>query len=231
MNILAIDTSTENLEIALKTEKGSLSFTLKMGLRHSVTLLPWIEKLLDEAEISPKNINLIVCALGPGSFTGLRIGLATAKGIAMGNGASIIGIPTLDFMANHFDFFDGCVIPVINAKKQRFYSAVYANGKRESDYLDIPREAFPEYIKNYQKVLFTGPAGGTIYNFFDRNFPEMRNSIFYSQPSFSSPFSLLELGEKRYNINGGDRIENLVPLYLRKSEAEIKKFGESKNVR
>ncbi len=230
MNILALDTSTENLGIALKTERGQMTFTLKMGLRHSVTLLPWIDKLLKEANISPDNLNLIVCAIGPGSFTGLRIGLSTAKGMAMGSGASIIGIPTLDFMANHFDFFDGYVIPVINAKKQRFYSAVYTNGTRESEYLDIPRETFNKYIKKSRKTLLTGPSGYTIYNFFKENYPSMRNFIFYSPPLLPSPLSLLELGEKKYNINGGDKIDQLIPLYLRKSEAEIKKFGESKNV-
>ncbi len=229
MNILAIDTSTESMGIGIKTEEGIATFSLKTGFKHSVTLVPWIEKILNELNLSSSDINLIVTSIGPGSFTGLRIGLSTAKGIAMGNDAAIVGIPTLDFMAYPLRFFKGSVVPVINARKKRFYTAIYRKGKRISEYLDIHKEEFQEHLKNNDEIILTGPDAKELYTFFINNKIASTESFFYFNMEIPSIIALIEMGEEHYNKYGKDNINDMVPLYLRKSEAEIKKFGETKN--
>jgi tRNA threonylcarbamoyladenosine biosynthesis protein TsaB len=124
LNIIAIDTSTETLGICLKTDKIIIRISQRANFKHAETLAPWIEKLCIEAEIRPKDFNLIVISIGPGSFTGLRIGIATAKGLAAGAECPVTGVSGLDASAWTHKYFSGTVIPVINAKKNRIYSAL-----------------------------------------------------------------------------------------------------------
>ncbi len=228
MNILAIDTSTEYLMVGLESDKGTISLSARMGLKHATTLLPWIERILKDASIKPDKLELIVCSIGPGSFTGLRIGLATVKGLVMGTGCSVVGIRSLDHFAFPYSFFDGAVVPVINAKKNRYYAAIYVGGKRESDYLDIGFEALSERLKGYDKILFTGPVAVKVGELFRGK--ELPSRVARINVAFHPESeSLIRLGVQKYQETGGESVENLVPFYIRKSEAEIKKFGAEGN--
>ena len=128
MNILSIDTSGEILHLGLKSGETFLENTRDMGLKHAETLTPLIRSLMEEIDLSPKALDLVVCSQGPGSFTGLRIGLATAKGISEGAGCPLVSIPTLVALAEPWRDFEGIVMPVIDAKKTAVLHPVFPEG-------------------------------------------------------------------------------------------------------
>lgn len=156
MNIVVFDTSAEALEGAVSAG-GKFFFRSVSGFRHSETLLPTISSLLNDAELTMNSIGLIACTKGPGSFTGLRIGMATAKGLSMALGIPWVAVPTLDYLAQPFRSLAGPVVPVLDARKNRLYAAVYFHGQRQGDYLDISFADLIEKLDGYPEVLFTGP--------------------------------------------------------------------------
>ena len=220
MNILAFDTSTENLGIALKTEKSLYTISLNESLKHSEKLLPLAETLFNAAGINAKDINLVVCSKGPGSFTGLRIGMATAKGIAFALSVPFVSVPTLDFLALNLSFFDGAVIPVIDAKRARYYTAIYENGDRKTDYLDAEYKEIIELSKKYQKILLTGPYANKLYNDILCNKDIADKNIFLDPCFKNNKVDIcLEIGADLYSKGITDS-EDSGPIYIRKSDAE-----------
>jgi tRNA threonylcarbamoyladenosine biosynthesis protein TsaB len=220
LNTLAIDTSTENLIIGLKSDKKYALFSFNAGYKHGEILAPWIKKLCNELHIKIKRLNLIVTSIGPGSFTGLRIGLATAKGLSIGANCPIVGVSTLDVLAYEFIFCSDIVIPVLDAKKKQIYCALYQEGKRLSDYFDIKPVALLDVINIKKNIILTGPFAPEIYDFLKLKLG-CKKIILNPNYSFINPYTLLELGIKLYK-KGGDQSRVIAPLYLRKSQAEIK---------
>ncbi len=219
MNVLAIDTTTESLNLALKKTSGEVAtVSVKMGYRHCEMLAPWIRIILETASVAPGEIDLVVCAHGPGSFTGLRIGIATAKGLAMGSNIPLVLVSSLDAIAYGLQFVNGTVLPVIDAKKNRFYTAVYRGTERISDYMDIKIDEFSTLVQGSDEVLLSGPAAGTIFTYLGNDASGVR-----IDPAFFTynPVLLLELGKKRFEAGEKDGLDTDGPLYLRKSEAEI----------
>jgi len=222
MNIIAFDTSTENLGIALKTEKSLYTIALNESLKHSEKLLPLAETLFKAACIKAENIDLVVCSKGPGSFTGLRIGMATAKGIAFALSVPFVSVPTLDFLAFNLSFFDGAVIPAIDAKRGRYYSAIYEKGTRQTDYLDAEYNEIIELSKTYKKILLTGPYGSKLYNDILFNKDIADKNIFLDPCSKESKVNVcLEIGADLYSKGIIDS-DDSGPIYIRKSDAEEK---------
>jgi len=129
MYILAIDTSTRFLRVAAAKEHEILASHIDDGkANHSDQLIPAIDEVLKKAHIRLKDIDTIALSIGPGSFTGLRIGVASVKAINMALGTKIVAISTLDVIAHNFtDSQEHILCPVIDAKKQKVYSAFYIN--------------------------------------------------------------------------------------------------------
>ncbi len=223
MNILSLDTSTEALGLCLQADNQLRISIIKAGLKHSETLLPKLNQIILEAGITPRNLQLIVCSIGPGSFTGVRIGLATAKGIAEGCGCPLIGISNLDALAYRFRYFDGLVAPVLSAMRKRYYSALYQKGVRVSDYLDISLDALVERLSAPGRILLTGSQGDALFKRL-QSAGSCTITLDAGYP-LTDPQALLEIGQKLYNENRLP-VEEIKPLYLRKSEAEINLYGE-----
>ena len=222
MNILAFDTSTENLGIALKKDKNLYTIALNESLKHSEKLLPLTETLFNAAAIKAENIDLVVCSKGPGSFTGLRIGMATAKGMAFALSVPFVSVPTLDFLASSLSFFNGAVIPVIDAKRARYYTAIYENGNRKTDYLDAEYKEIIELSNKYKKILLTGPYSAKLHNDILCNKDIAAENVFLDPCANDSKVSIcLEMGADLYSrrITDSDDSE---PIYIRKSDAEEK---------
>jgi len=127
MKLLAIDTSTKFLGTAIAENEDILaSFRDDGNLRHSALLIPAIDKLLKECALKLKDIDAIALSIGPGSFTGLRIGVATAKGMNLALGIPIIAVPTLDVIAYNFiGEKERMLCPLIDAKKAKVYVCLY----------------------------------------------------------------------------------------------------------
>jgi tRNA threonylcarbamoyladenosine biosynthesis protein TsaB len=127
----------------------------------------------------------------------------------------------LDAYSQGFEYFDGAILPVIDARKKRVYSSIYYKGIKKSKDMDISPEELLELVKDYNKVLITGP-GAKLFS----NLPEINNRI-YIDHSFksTSSFDILNLGKKKFLEYGTDA-NGIGPVYLRKSEAEISLYGE-----
>jgi tRNA threonylcarbamoyladenosine biosynthesis protein TsaB len=222
--VLALDCATEILGLCLKTNSATLSFSKKAGFMHAESLAPWIERLCRDAGIKPAEIELVVAGTGPGSFTGLRIALATAKGLALGASCSVVGVSTLDAQGWKFRNFHCAVVPVIDARKKRLYSAVYREGKRLTEYLDISEQELIAKLSALSEpqsgFLITGPYANRLC---ERLAQSDAQIPFTLDPEYCmiDPCCLLELGTELFKSDG-DRADTLTPLYLRKSEAEIK---------
>ena len=219
MTTLAIDTATEGACVSLKTDDGRFyerySFA---GLRHTQTLMLTIDSILQESECPAKGIDVVVCAKGPGSFTGLRIGMATAKGLAEATGCSVVSVPTLDVGAYRFAPFPGAVVPVIDARKKRVYCAVYRSNRRETDYLDIDPEDIPSLLRDGEPALLTGFDEGFLQAIAE-NIPGIGID---PCPFAARGWAFIELGVKAYNSGNVDTVGD-GPLYIRKSDAEVQK--------
>jgi len=216
VNVLAFDTSTKIFSIALNTMNSHFEFSCSLGFKHSELLVGEIEFFLKRAKISLSELDLIVCSKGPGSFTGLRIGMSTAKGLSMGSGVPMVTIGTMDMMAYGLDYFKGIVMPVIDARKKRFYTAFFNNGLKISEDLDLPPSEILTKLKDYERVLITGPDVEEFRTL--KDFP--KNIIFDQINKKTWAANLIELGIREFKTSGASP-EDEGPLYLRRSEAEI----------
>ena len=132
MLILALDSSAIVASVALcENDRTVASFTVKNGNTHSETLLPMVESVLHCAQVEVNDVDLFACSVGPGSFTGVRIGAATLKGLAFGKNKPCIGVSTLEALAQNLVPFEGLICPVMNARRGQVYNALFAceNGK------------------------------------------------------------------------------------------------------
>ena len=177
-----------------------------------------MEILLRMSGISRADLEGIACMEGPGSFTGLRIGFACAKGLSFGLKIPIIPVPTLDCMAYSFSFWPGMVLPLIDAKKNAFFCALYRQEKRISDYLDISIDEIISLLKNNSSsfpLLLTGPAASLVYPLVNGLFP---GTVLTTDCKQGYAIELLKLAEKAHILTAG---VNCGPMYLRKSDAEL----------
>lgn len=207
MNILAFDSATDKLYIALRTDKGTLSCCLDEACQHSEELLPSIISLCGKSGIGLKDINMIVTTRGPGSFTGLRIGMATAKGIAMGALCPVRSVSSLLCYSSHLS--EGRVVAVIDAKKARWYTAVFDNGKRISEDSDLTDEEVAALVEDGD--IITGPDSGRVCEMLENAGKKVRKDsceINYAE-------ALLSLWQNVENDDIGQG-----PVYIRRSDAE-----------
>ncbi|MDR2134264.1 MAG: tRNA (adenosine(37)-N6)-threonylcarbamoyltransferase complex dimerization subunit type 1 TsaB, partial [Treponema sp.] len=130
MNLLAIDTATSVFSAALETDQGVWYFETSSGMRHSELLTDTVDMLVKKSGLVPADLEGVLCMRGPGSFTGLRIGFAAAKGLALSLNIPFLPLSTLDCMAHAFSGWPGLVVPVIDAKKRAFVYALYSGGRR-----------------------------------------------------------------------------------------------------
>ena len=145
MIILSIDSSTPVAGIAVSDGKKLLGeVMINTQNTHSEKLMPMVAQLLHDLQMSIQQIDAVAITCGPGSFTGLRIGMATAKGIVQGGNKKLIAIPTLDTLAQNLNHYPGIICPIMNAQKKQVYTAIYKSTEtgmdRLSDYQAIEAE-------------------------------------------------------------------------------------------
>jgi tRNA threonylcarbamoyladenosine biosynthesis protein TsaB len=158
MNILAVDSSGNVCAAAVLKDERILSEYYVDNLKtHSETLEPMADACLSAAGLSLKDIDLFACAVGPGSFTGLRIGAGMIKAFAHASGKSAIGVNTLDALAFTVSGTDEIVCPVIDARRGEVYTAVYRGGERAGEYRAMSLTDLLAELKG-QRVVFCGDA-------------------------------------------------------------------------
>jgi tRNA threonylcarbamoyladenosine biosynthesis protein TsaB len=161
MNILSFDTSTDHLTIAvMKGGKAVARFHRKVGRNHSTLLVPTIARMLAKARLKTSALDLIAVGVGPGSFTGLRIGAAVAKGLSYATGVPVAAVPTFDAIAQNGAREKGVVCVVLDARKGKVYGCLYKSdgkySKRISKYLLMPAADLLKLCGKYDKVVFMG---------------------------------------------------------------------------
>jgi tRNA threonylcarbamoyladenosine biosynthesis protein TsaB len=217
VNVLAFDTSCEYLSVAVEVDGRRFCADRLLGLRHSEHLVPAIERLMDDAGLAAGDLDLVACAGGPGSFTGLRIGMATAKGIAAGAGIPVVSVPSPDVYAAPYAMMPGAVVPIIDAKKAQVYCAVYVKGQRSTDILDLPPEevrlAIEAAAGKDTPVLLVGPHPLLVSEL-------LPGASVAPYGAWASAIALLDLAKSRLETHGADQDLD-GPVYVRKSEAEL----------
>ncbi|MDR2741804.1 MAG: tRNA (adenosine(37)-N6)-threonylcarbamoyltransferase complex dimerization subunit type 1 TsaB [Treponema sp.] len=221
MNILAIDTATSVLKAAVASGNDVRCIEYDAGLTHSEALLVLTDTLMKISGLDKRKMDFVACMKGPGSFTGLRIGYAAAKGLSLALGIPVVSVPTLDCMAARFSFWPGPVIPIIDAKKQRYFTALYQGRDCVSDYMDADASGIAAAAAQIPgDLLLTGPDAAML-------FPELTRLMEDSRKISLDPFGrygrireLLEISQKYFILNKVDDVSS-GPLYLRKSDAEL----------
>jgi len=224
MKILGIDTATPILALGIVEEQKVLSeIKFEAGRSHAQLLLPNIEKIFKDTGLEIKNLDGIAISIGPGSFTGLRIGLATAKGLCFASGKPLITVPTLDALAYLNLSVPYPLVPVLDAKKNEVYAAVYDTGeevlKRVSDYWVLTIEKLVAKIP--EEVIFLGP-GSEVFKERLKELCGEKAHFLKGEKNLPSGTAVAFLGlEKLKHSDFGD-LEKVEPLYLRSSEADLK---------
>ena len=224
MRILAFETSAKAGSVALLDEKKLLGESYQnTGLTHSQTLMVMAEDLLKQCGKSVSDITAVAVAEGPGSFTGVRIGVAAAKGFAWGCEKPVYGVSTLEAMALGLGAWDGYVCPVMDARRSQVYNALfYVNqGKLERITEDraISLEDLKKEVKNLSKPVFLVGDGSILcYNTLLESVPNLVLPPEHRQHQRAVGVALAAL----QRIAAGDPGDGvgLSPNYLRLSQAE-----------
>lgn len=226
MNILAADTSSQALSVALKTDSFFEERTsMGRSLQHSERLVPTVLELCKDAGITTQEVELLACTRGPGSFTGLRIGMAALKGMAYGLEKPLVSVSTMEVLANCVPCFDGAVVTVMDAKKQRWYLAVFekktsAPATRIMADTDGTEADLMKVLEPYDRILVTGPDAELFAPVLQNIYGTKKTVISDAVSARATSLSLIDCAVRKYEKDGADDIGQ-GPVYLRKSDAEI----------
>lgn len=224
MKILALDSSGPNCSVSLvDDQKVVANFNLNNGITHSETLVPLVDELFKFSKMSINEIDAFACSIGPGSFTGLRIGIATIKGFALSLKKPVISVPTLLSLAYNVPYFDGIVCTVLDARNDNVYSALFnVKGKPEmiGSYITDTIDTLVDELKKYNSnILFVGDGSVSFKERFTNEFNERA----FFMPSHLNEQTALSVAKAAYDkaiLNDYDSVDAMHPLYLRKSQAE-----------
>jgi tRNA threonylcarbamoyladenosine biosynthesis protein TsaB len=233
MRILGIDSSADTVAVSLLEDKVlKASFCGNMKKTHSNTLLPTIEYLLSYAGLKPDDIDLYCVAVGPGSFTGIRIGVATVKGLSFANNCRVCAVSTLEAMAYSFADREGeYVCPVLNARRGDVYNALFkiTNGipVRITDDDSFHASTLEKILKPYENVLFCGDGVQVIGKIFTERKVNAQNELLTYPTGVGVALAGLAAYERGEYTTGTE----LAPVYLKPSQAErerIEKLNDKK---
>ena len=158
MKILAIDSCAGTSSVAVLEDEALLAlYTVNSGNTHSETLLPMIRDTLSTLGISNDDIDAYAVSYGPGSFTGVRIGVSTVKGLALGRNKPCVEVSTIEALATNLDGFDGVICPVMNARRGQVYTGIFKNGERlMEDNCMMLTDLIPILEGYGEKIYFVG---------------------------------------------------------------------------
>jgi len=229
MNILAIDTSALTATAAIISDGtllGEMSITTK--LTHSQTIMPMIDELLKKVSLDISDIDLFACSEGPGSFTGLRIGIGTIKGLAYGSGRPVVGVSTLEALAHNISFTDLVISPIMDARRGQVYNALYKYNGSKLECIKEPRALSIEELceEITETTIFVGD-GVKVHK-------EKVKELLGEKAIFSPPHHQLQrAGSVAYAALGKipcDAAE-LTAVYLRKPQAEREREERDSSLR
>ena len=205
MKVLAFDTSSKALSLAILEDKQVLAeTTINIKKNHSITLMPAIDFLMASLDWTPKDLDRIVVAEGPGSYTGLRIAVATAKTLAHTLNIELVGMSSLLSLVPYQQ--EGLLVPLMDARRNNVYAGFYENAKPV-----IPEAHLPfEQVKDADQVTFVGEVGA-----FVEQIQEQSPQANYLETLPNAANLALWAWDKE-----ADSLHDFVPNYLKRVEAE-----------
>lgn len=235
MKILGIETSANVASVAYIDGDSLISeITLNTKLTHSQTLMPMLDHMCQISGTNLEDIDAIAIASGPGSFTGLRIGAATVKGLALALDKPIIPVPTLDSLAYNINFADSIVCPIMDARRKQVYTAIYEMEEgqfhKHTEDLNISIEALVEMLKDYQDtdIIFVGD-GVPVYRDYIK---EQLDNAYFAEAHVNRQRAgtVAALGQVYYNQGIVEDHMHFAPSYIRVAQAQ-REYEEKHNVK
>src|SRR3990167_8336087 len=228
MFILAFDTATKTGSVAITYEDQLIvNYTRKSDISHSKRLLSSIELALKETSLTLEDISGFGVTIGPGSFTGLRIGLSVAKGLAYATGKPLVGVSTLEAMAFGLPFVPYLICPVLDARKGEVYAGFYKKHgptlQRAFPEMVLPPKDLCQYI--HEPVIFRGEGIGLYRDLFLQGLK--KEAFFVAEGRSASVGACVALlAFEKIKEGQLEDISSIKPHYIRPSEAEIKWGGK-----
>jgi len=226
MNILALDTSSRTIGLAIMTEETVLyEIHLNVGKDHSSVLLPELDRALQSLSFGVEDIDLFAVTIGPGSFTGIRIGLSTVKGFVLCHDKPLIGVSVLEALAHNVCAEDMPICPVLNGPMGDIYTALYRYRTESGFSCLLPDQimkpqSLPAHIQ--EPVLLIGEGAVAKRDELMGLLPAKARFL---PESFNicRPSVVGKIGREMLQKTGSHNPFTLIPAYLRPSEAELKK--------
>ena len=233
MKILALETSAVTASVAVTEDEALLAQSFQnSGLTHSATLMPMAANLLENTGLKLDEIDVIAVAAGPGSFTGVRIGVAAAKGFAWGGSIPCYGVSTLESMALQMGAWQGYICPVMDARRSQVYNALFRVEKgqvtRITEDRAISLADLAEELKKLEEPIFLVGDGSILcYNTLLESVP---NLVCPQEHRMHQRASGVALATKAAIARGEDgNAAALAPNYLRLSQAERERLEKEKH--
>ena len=217
MKILAIDSCMNTSSVAiLENENLVALYTVNTDNTHSETLLPMIRDALKAADMKAEDIDAYGVSYGPGSFTGVRIGVATVKGLAFGTGKPCVEISTIEALARNLEGFDGIVCPVMNARRGQVYTGIFKNGVRLMEDRCMMLDELIPILESYgEKIYFVGDGYGLALK------ADVKNMGVTPEPlRYACGYSVGKIAYRKIMNNEGVSDTEIRVNYLRKPQAE-----------
>lgn len=225
MKVLGIDTSSMATSICvIEDDKLICEYTVNTKKTHSQKLMPMIDNMLNISDININEIDLIAICEGPGSFTGLRIGMSTAKAIAHVKNLPVIGVNSLEILAGNMNLCDKKICSILDAQRTQVYYGKYKFENNEIvelqniDVIEID-ELLKELSNSNDEWILVGEA---VYKY-EEKIKEINNiSVVASSHNVSKASSLCSIAMNKYNKNiDVYDCYSINPKYIRKSQAEV----------
>lgn len=240
MKILGIDTTTDILNLAI-IDNGNIIFDYminKPEITHSSIIVSSLKNIMNIAEINIKELGGIAVSIGPGSFTGLRVGLATAKGLAFSLSIPIVAVNSLESYALRWKELPGLLCPIIKARKDDYYFAFFKKEKNHSrlikieDYQCLDWIGINRIFDKYKEHIFVFGEGLKEIIRDNQAMYSYKNKVVLIAREQEPPGArnIALLGEERLLEKKEDNIYEISPFYIKKSAAEQKR-KEQKNCR
>lgn len=235
MLILAFESSAKAASVALMKDGVLLGESFQhSGKTHSATLMPMAETLMKDCEVKPGDLDCVAVAKGPGSFTGVRIGVAAAKGLAWAAEKEVCGVSTLLGMATQMAHLNGIICPVMDARRQQVYNALFASdGKnltRLTEDRAISLEELKKELETFEKPIFlVGDGSKLCYNTLEEHLPNLVYPPAHMEMQRASGVAMAASVMAREGLL--TTAQDLTPNYLRLSQAErerLEKLKQSK---
>ena len=210
--ILNIETATKNCSVSLSKNGKTIFFKehADQGYSHAEKLHVFIDQVIKECQINISEINAVAVSKGPGSYTGLRIGVSAAKGLCYALNIPLIAVDTLEILANQVQKKDGLIVPMLDARRMEVYSAIFNNDLEKISETKAEILSTESYAEINEKIYFVGDCQEKCQTVLTKNNFEFLPEIVYPSANEMSKLSYQKFENKQF-----EDVAYFEPFYLK----------------